>query len=111
MDLLQVHKERLEKILWNRNQELFAPEIDLVLMDTTNTYFTGPTIGTLAQFGKSKEKRYDRRLVSIGPSAQFALLRWTLTGDGPPSGMSPSARDLREGSLLLKVRNQRSTAP
>ena len=66
MDLLQAHKEQLEKILWNRNQELFAPEIDLVLMDTTNTYFMGPTLGTLAQFGRSKEKQYHRRLVSIG---------------------------------------------
>ena len=66
MDLFQAHKEQLEQILWNRNQELFAPEIDLVLMDTTNIYFTGRTLGTLAQFGKSKEKRYDRRLVSIG---------------------------------------------
>ena len=46
-------------------------------MDTTNTYFEGPTLGKLAQFGPSKQKRFDRRLVSIGLLA---------TRDGVPIG-------------------------
>ena len=77
VDLLHLHKDEIEKTLWNRNQELFAPELDLVLMDTTNIYFYGPTLGTLAQFGPSKEKQYHRRLVSIGLLA---------TRDGVPIG-------------------------
>jgi len=66
LDVLADAKDELEKRLWNRTQELFAPEVDLVLLDTTNSYFHGPTRGQLAQFGPSKEKRFDRRLVSIG---------------------------------------------
>lgn len=66
LDVLVESKDALEQRLWNRNQELFAPELDLVLLDTTNTYVHGRTRGRLAQFGPSKEKRFDRRLVSIG---------------------------------------------
>jgi len=77
LDMLQEHKTLLEKTLWNRTQELFAPKVDLVLMDTTNTYFHGKTRGTLPRYGKSKEKRYDRPLVSIGLLA---------TRDGVPIG-------------------------
>ena len=70
-------KDALEQRLWNRNQELFTPELDLVLLDTTNTYVHGRTRGRFAQFGPSKEKRFDRRLVSIGLLA---------TRDGVPIG-------------------------
>lgn len=87
MDLLQAHKEQLETILWNRNQELFAPEIDLVLMDTTNAYFTGPTIGTLAQFGKSKEKR---NATIAGWSRSASLRRGRAFGSA--TKCSPAAR-------------------
>jgi len=66
LDMLAEQKTTVEKTLWNRTQELFAPQVDLVLMDTTNSYFHGATRGALAHYGKSKEKRYDRPLVSIG---------------------------------------------
>ena len=66
LDLLEEHKDAIEQRLWNRTQELFAPVLDLVLMDTTNTYFHGETRGDLAQYGKGKDKRYDRRLVAVG---------------------------------------------
>ena len=103
MDLLEAHKEQLEKILWNRNQELFAPEIDLVLMDTTNAYFTGPTIGTLAQFGKSKEKRYDRRLVSIG---LLATRQGVPIGYEVFPGNTSDVEAFREMLRVLKTRFQ-----
>jgi hypothetical protein len=58
LDVLVEHQDDLEQRLWNRTQALFAPAVDLVLLDTTNTYVHGRTVGTLAQYGKSKEKRY-----------------------------------------------------
>ena len=77
LDVLEEHKETIEADLWNRTLDLFALDLDLVLMDTTNVYFHGETAGDLAQFGHSKEKRFDKRLVSI------ALL---VTKEGIPIG-------------------------
>ena len=77
LDLLADAHESLERAVWTQVRSMFHPNVDLVLMDTTNTYVHGPTRGKLAQSGKSKEKRYDRRLVSVG------LL---VTRDGVPIG-------------------------
>jgi len=77
LDLLADRKDALEKRLWDNTRSLFEPAVDLVLVDTTNTYVEGDTRGDLAQFGKSKEKRYDRRLLSVGV---------LVTKDGVPIG-------------------------
>lgn len=66
LDLLAETKDALEKNLWEKTRSPFSSSVDLVLADTTNTYVEGETRGDLAQFGKSKDKRYDRRLLSIG---------------------------------------------
>ncbi|MCL6596985.1 MAG: hypothetical protein K6V73_12385 [Firmicutes bacterium] len=78
MDLLERTKTRIERVQWGRVRTIFRPSVDLVLVDTTNTYLYGGERASLAQYGKSKEKRYDRRLVSVG------LL---VTRDGVPIGM------------------------
>jgi hypothetical protein len=77
LDLLAENHAALEQVVWKNARDLLRPTVDLVLADTTNTYFHGTTRGSLAQFGKSKERRYDRRLVSLG------LL---VTRDGIPIG-------------------------
>jgi hypothetical protein len=64
--LLEVH-HRLEDHLYNRMDELIDFGNPSFLYDLTNTYFEGKMAGSdLAQFGRSKEKRSDCRLVSIG---------------------------------------------
>ena len=94
LDMLTEHKTTVEKTLWNRTQELFAPQVDLVLMDTTNAYFHGATRGTLARYGKSKEKRYDRPLVSIGLLA---------TRDGVPIGHQVFPGNLHDAKAFKEM--------
>lgn len=77
LDLLAQTKDALEQTLWHKTRGLFNPAVDLVLVDTTNTTVEGQTRGELAQFGKSKDKRCDRRLLSIGV---------LVTGAGIPIG-------------------------
>lgn len=57
---------RLEEHIYNRADELLGFGERRFLYDLTNTYFEGRMLGSgLAQFGRSKEKRSDCRLVSI----------------------------------------------
>jgi hypothetical protein len=77
LDLLDRTKGRVERTQWGRVRTIWNPALDLVLTDTTNTYLYGGKHVSLAQYGKSKEKRYDRKIVSIG------LL---VTRDGVPIG-------------------------
>jgi len=59
-------KEQLEEHLSVRTNELFDIEDKIVLYDLTNTYFEGRKLGSkLAQYGRSKEKRSDAKLVVL----------------------------------------------
>jgi hypothetical protein len=59
-------QESLEQHLSTRTNELFDIEDRILLYDLTNTYFEGRKAGsTLAQFGRSKEKRDDAKLVVL----------------------------------------------
>jgi hypothetical protein len=59
-------KEALEQHLSIRTNELFDIEDKIMLYDLTNTYFEGRKEGSqLAQFGRSKEKRSDAKLVVL----------------------------------------------
>ena len=59
-------KEALEQHLSVRTTELFDIEDKIMLYDLTNTYFEGRKEGSqLAQFGRSKEKRSDAKLVVL----------------------------------------------
>jgi transposase len=49
-----------------KTNELFDIKDKIVFYDLTNTYFEGRKVGSeLAQFGRSKEKRSDCKLVSL----------------------------------------------
>ncbi len=63
---LYAEKDALEQHLSVRTNELFDIEDKIMLYDLTNTYFEGRKLGSkLAQFGRSKEKRNDAKLVVL----------------------------------------------
>jgi hypothetical protein len=59
-------KDDLEKHLSKRTNELFDLQDTIYIYDLTNTYFEGQQKNsTLAQFGRSKEKRGDCKLIVL----------------------------------------------
>ena len=59
-------KDRLEKHLSIRTNELFDIQDKIVLFDLTNTYFEGSMAGSqFARRGRSKEKRSDAKLIVL----------------------------------------------
>lgn len=66
-DQLLKHKHVLEQYLYQRESSLFQLADTITLYDLTNTYFEGTgKYNDKASFGRSKEKRTDCRLVSLG---------------------------------------------
>ena len=66
-DKLVKNKDVIEQELFNREQELFGLENVITLYDLTNTYFEGKCLcNKKAAFGRSKEKRNDCPLVTLG---------------------------------------------
>jgi transposase len=59
-------KEKLERHLSQKTNELFDIQDKIILYDLTNTYFEGEKRNsTLAKYGRSKEKRKDAKLVVL----------------------------------------------
>jgi len=66
-DLLVRHREKIEAALFDRIQDLFVLPTTVTLYDLTNTYFEGEMAGNdKARRGRSKEKRSDCPLVTLG---------------------------------------------
>ncbi len=66
-DLLMKHREEIERQLFARIETLFALETSVTLYDLTNTYFEGAAAANpKAARGRSKEKRSDCPLVTLG---------------------------------------------
>jgi transposase len=66
-DCLIRHRESIEKTLFNRVADLFGLDCTVTLYDLTNTYFEGEAgINSKAQRGRSKEKRSDCPLITLG---------------------------------------------
>lgn len=66
-DLLLKHKERIEHTLSKNENELFGLKKSILLYDLTNTYFEGQGLNNVkAKRGRSKEKRFDAPLLSVG---------------------------------------------
>jgi transposase len=63
-DLLVEHKDQIEQFLRIRSKEIFSLKETIILYDLTNTYFTGQAPGY--KRGKSKQKRNDCPLVTLG---------------------------------------------
>lgn len=65
-DLLLMHKDKIEKELFRKEESMFAKERKIYLYDLTNTYFEGSAKNNkLAKRAKSKEKRSDCPLVTL----------------------------------------------
>ena len=63
---LYEHRAVIEKRLTQRTNDIFNIEDNLLLFDLTNTYFESPKRNSsLAQYGRSKEKRKDAKLVVL----------------------------------------------
>jgi len=66
-DHLMKHKEAIEDHLCVTETRLFALEEKIILYDLTNTFFEGSgKYNPKAQYGKSKERRNDCPLVTLG---------------------------------------------
>ncbi|MFA7057970.1 MAG: IS1634 family transposase [Candidatus Cloacimonadales bacterium] len=66
-DKIYEHKDDLEKHLWEKERDIFNLQEKLVFYDLTNTYLEGSGAeNPKAMFGRSKEKRSDCRLLTLG---------------------------------------------
>jgi transposase len=66
-DLLVRHRDKIEEALFGRIRDLFGLPVTVTLYDLTNTYFEGTAAGNpQAARGRSKEKRSDCPLVTLG---------------------------------------------
>jgi len=66
-DRLGEQKELWEKKLAQRSRDLFSLSETLILYDLTNSYLESPKRGSqVAKYGRSKEKRHDCPLVTLG---------------------------------------------
>lgn len=66
LDLLAENKDRIETALFEKARDLFTLDLDLVLWDTTSTYFEGNGPEEIGAFGLSKDHRPDRVQVMVG---------------------------------------------
>jgi len=66
-DRLMEIKDELEKYLGQREIDMFSLNEKYFFFDLTNTYFEGRYLGnTKAEFGRSKEKRSDCKIITLG---------------------------------------------
>lgn len=66
-DLLYEHKDEIEAHLRIKEKDLFGLDEAIILYDLTNTYFEGQALSNpKAKFGRSKEKRSDAKLLTLG---------------------------------------------
>jgi transposase len=67
MDLLFENKPEIEAHLRAKENDLFSLDETIILYDLTNTYFEGRAASNpKAKFGRSKDKRSDCRLLTLG---------------------------------------------
>jgi len=109
-DQLLKYKDPIEEHLFQREKKIFPDRGSLYLFDLTNLYFEGDAIGnTLAQYGKSKERRNDCPLVSLAlvvDSHGFPVISRVYEGNiGEPKTLKKILEDLgfisEEGQLNL----------
>lgn len=86
MDFLLEHAEGLQKEVFWSTASLLNLTVDLIFFDTTNTYFEieEPGPSELKAYGKSKEKRDDLPLVTVGLAVTregIPVRCWVLPGN------------------------------
>lgn len=89
-DVLWKHHATIEQQLFARVQDLFSLSATVTLYDLTNTYFEGVSAGnSKAKRGRSKEKRRDCPLVTLGlvlDSSGFVRSSQTFAGNVSEAG-------------------------
>jgi hypothetical protein len=65
-DLLIENQDAIEHDLSRRERDLFSLKEKIILYDLTNTYFESSTTSAIKKYGRSKEKRNDQPLVTLG---------------------------------------------
>jgi len=94
-DKLLKGRDKLEDYLSSREKTLFNLQETIVLYDLTNTFLEGTgKLNKKAKFGKSKEKRSDCPLVTLG---------LVLDGDGFPKRSRVYEGNVSEGKTLEKM--------
>jgi len=94
-DKLLKGRDELEDYLSCKEKTLFNLQETIILYDLTNTFFEGTgKLNKKAKFGKSKEKRYDCPLVTLG---------LVLDGDGFPKRSRVFEGNVSEGKTLEKM--------
>ena len=96
-DVLYEHKDNIEAHLRARENNLFSLNETIILYDLTNTYFEGRAASNpKARFGRSKEKRSDCRLLTLG---------LVIDGDGFPKTSQVFSGNQSEPATLLEMVN------
>jgi transposase len=97
-DLLVRHRDKIEAALFTNIQGLFGLPVTVTLYDLTNTYFEGTAEGNAkAARGRSKEKRSDCPLVTLGlvlDSSGFVRRSKMFAGNAAEAG---TLQDMLEG--------------
>ncbi len=64
--ILYKNKDKIEQKMYTTTNNLFSQKSKIVIYDLTNMYFEGQMLGSeKAKFGRSKQKRNDRRLIGL----------------------------------------------
>ena len=107
-DLLWKHREAIETHLYSQERDLFSFSETITLYDLTNTFFEGEAKGNpKAQRGRSKEKRSDSPLVTLGlvlDGSGFPRKSQIFPGNASePTTLSVMLQDLegRSGSTVI----------
>jgi transposase len=94
-DKLLAHQDKIEQFLYQRECDLFDLKQTIVLYDLTNTFFEGTAkLNPKAQYGRSKEKRTDCPLVTMG---------LVLDGDGFPINSKIFEGNISEAGTLEQM--------
>ncbi|MFH1006415.1 MAG: IS1634 family transposase [Candidatus Latescibacterota bacterium] len=94
-DLLLSYKNQIERHLKLKERDLFSLKGNIILYDLTNTYFEGrPQGNKKAKWARSKEKRNDCPLVTLGLA---------LDEIGFPQASEVFEGNIYEGDSLLKM--------
>ena len=91
---LHMHKEEIEKALWNRNKNLFNSQDDVILYDLTTLYYESVKEDELRRFGMSKDGRGDVVQIVLGLSS---------TDRGLPVGFEVFKGNQWEGHTIERI--------
>lgn len=101
--LLYSVKDELELYLSKKTNELFDIEDNIIIYDLTNTYFEGRMKDSVyAQFGRSKEKRSDAKLIVLAMVVNAeGFVKYSQLFAGNQSDVTSLAKIIEE--LVLKT--------